>query len=403
MRSKAWIRSEAIQRLRADVWRVLSEASRTDDDVALAASALLQMPASDVRTLAQLQFVLSEPVGRLLDDMPRLMRRLTTTTVQETEAAADRVRGPVRWVETFSARAVSGLPHMYVTAPARRAFHTPENELLAFTLDAILDAGRATQWHVSTRQGAGAQVRQRVSDASRWRHARPLADISGLEPSPRRLSRVRTGRASKRYASVVETCDLYLALLKRLDREAIRQAIEDHALVVASNDALLEIECLFALIDGLVEVGWKRPRPRLLRNALLFESRMGDRRLTLHYQSAPQDLTAGSRYRSVQDAHGIPVGQLRPDFVLTTSDSQGVRRIVVEVKGGPKRRISDSARAALSDLLAYRRAFGPALGPQGAPYGLGIAWGEQLEPSDQSEILLCSPDTVGRALALLDI
>jgi hypothetical protein len=403
VRSLRWRRAEAIERIRADVWRVLSEASRSDDDIVLMASALLQMPAGDVRTLAQLQFVLSEPVGRVLEDMPQLMRRLTTTTVRETEAAADRVRGPVRWAETFPARAVSGLPHLYVTAPARRAFETPENELLVFVLEAIVQAGRATGWHESARRGPGDDLRRRVDVAVRWRQARALIDIAAVEPSPRHLSRVRAGRAARRYANVIEACDLYLAFLKRLDRDAIRDAIENRALLVASDDALLEIECLFSVIDALTQSGWSAPQPRLLSGGLVFASRRGGRSLLLHYQRAPAGLTAGSRYGRVQREHAIPVGQLRPDFTLTTVGVQGTRRVVFEVKGGERRTVAHSARAALVDLLAYRQAFSDGLAGQAGAYGVGIAWGAELSPAPFSEVLLCSPDTIGQAVAALDI
>ena len=77
------------------------------------------------------------------------------------------------------------------------------------------------------------------------------------------------------------------------------------------------------------------------------------------------------------------------------------RWILIEVKGGPKRGVRDSARAATHDLLAYRRAFGPALAERPGPYGLGYAWGAGLTPSADAEIVLCTPDTLTQALGLL--
>src|SRR5690349_596101 len=135
------------------------------------------MRSSEVRELSQLQFVLSDEVARLLAQMPFLIRRLTTTTVHETEASAERVRGPIRWSETFATRAAAGLPHLYVTAPARRAFQTPENELLVFALEAIARFGRATGWAKSTSAGVGSEVRDRTNNAVRWRQARALLDV----------------------------------------------------------------------------------------------------------------------------------------------------------------------------------------------------------------------------------
>jgi hypothetical protein len=70
---------------------------------------------------------------------------------------------------------------------------------------------------------------------------------------------------------------------------------------------------------------------------------------------------------------------------------------MVEVKGGA-RPVEDSARAAVSDLLAYRRAFASVLTKKDYPYGLGIAWGAELHPSIESEVVLTTPDNMAAAL-----
>jgi hypothetical protein len=56
------------------------------------------------------------------------------------------------------------------------------------------------------------------------------------------------------------------------------------------------------------------------------------------------------------------------------------------------------ARKAANDLLAYRRAFGSLLDDQPEPYGLGLAWGRELEPNSGAEIMLATPDTLASAL-----
>jgi hypothetical protein len=71
-----------------------------------------------------------------------------------------------------------------------------------------------------------------------------------------------------------------------------------------------------------------------------------------------------------------------------------------EVKG-VERAVEASARAAAFDLLAYRRAFERTLEKQEGPYAVGIAWGRELAPSSDGEIVFCSPDTVLDALKLV--
>ena len=55
----------------------------------------------------------------------------------------------------------------------------------------------------------------------------------------------------------------------------------------------------------------------------------------------------------------------------------------------------------MRDLFGYRRAFSEVLDRQPPPYGLGYAWGEGLQPSLDSDVTLCTPDTLTDALALV--
>src|SRR4051794_35383020 len=120
MRSRPWERREVIRDIRKDVWRYLTAAATTESELILEASALLQMSPAHVRTLGSIQFITADAVGRLLDGMPALSRRLRTSAVPEEEKSAERVRGAIRWGATIAERAASGLPQLYVTAPARR-------------------------------------------------------------------------------------------------------------------------------------------------------------------------------------------------------------------------------------------------------------------------------------------
>jgi hypothetical protein len=131
--------------------------------------------------------------------------------------------------------------------------------------------------------------------------------------------------------------------------------------------------------------------------SLFLRARRKGERLEIVYQATPNLLSANSRYRQVQKLHAIPPGGLRPDLVLRRTDNGADQWLLIEVKGG-ERKIEESARAALLDLLAYRSAFSYALADAPAAYGLGVAWGAELEPSREGEILLCSPDHLPEAL-----
>jgi hypothetical protein len=402
VRSVTWSREAAIGRTRRDIWRYVTQAARTDDDVVLEAAALLQMPASEIRTLAQIHFILSDEVGELLDQLPTLLRRLTTTTARRRETSAERVRGSIVWNETFAARA-TGLPHVFVTAPSERAYDTAENRLLVFVLARIAETGRRTGWHRSAAEGAGAEVRRRVSETDRWRASRALTDIAPTPPTPAAVTRVRSGRRRRDYRSAVDAYALYQRYLRRVRRDAIQDAVENHALVTSRDPVLLELLCAFALVKTLRKHGWLGSTAGLVRPPLLFRGHREHASVDVFYQHPPPQLRAGSVYRTIQKEHAFAFARhLVPDLVLRVKTGDKEQWVLVEVKG-IERSVEDSARAAINDLLAYRRAFEPVLGKQTDAYGIGIAWGAELEPKGTDEIVLCSPDTIPGALSVLGL
>jgi hypothetical protein len=401
VRTLAWDRADAIERVRRDVWRHITDLARDDDDeIALVAATLLQMPAGDVRRLAQIHFVLSGAVERLLAGMPELSRRLSTVTRSEIEIADGRIRGPVRWGETYRRRVAAGTRHLHVTAPAGRAFATPENELLAFALDAIAEQGRATGWQErASRKWIGGVVARRVADAERWRQLRALADLPSGQPSAATIGRVRAGRWRRTYAAVLDVVDLHRRFVRRMDRDEIQKAVEQHALVTSRDDVLRELCCAFETLDVLRRLGWEAVEPEgVVESSWIFRARRDGVTLELSYQQTPRALARASRYGAVQRSHGLHAGAMRPDLVLRLVGPDGERWLIVEVKGGDGAPVEQYARAALRDLLAYRRAFEDALGAQDGVYGIGYAWGAELAPSHEGEVVLCTPDTLAEAL-----
>jgi hypothetical protein len=399
VRDLRWNRAEIVDRVRDDVWRHLTQAAQNEPNVVLEAGALLRMPTAQVRELAYLHFILSDEVGGLLEEMPGLVRRLATTTVRDEERSAERIRGPIQWATTLGTRASTGVSLYYVTAPARRAYQTPENELLVEALESIRSAGKRTGWHKSSSPDIGVLIRDRVSQAERWLRVRMLGEIERRPVTARSIGRVRSGRSRRRYQAAIEVHAIYQRLLGRLDRGALRKVIEDHALITRSDDVLMELLCGFRIESALRGRGWETSRPGLVRGGALLRATRGLGRLTLFYQHTPRALSSGSRYAMIQKAHPFRrAGQLRPDFLFRLVTDGVVRWLLVEVKGGEQRNVAHYARAAALDLLAYRRAFDDVLTEGAETYGLGIAWGEELEPSGDAEICLCTPDTLPEAL-----
>ena len=396
MRTLTWRRADLITEIRSDVFRYLTPGADIETQL-LEASALLRMPATELQTVAQLQFLSSVELGALLEQLPLLARRLATTTMSEEEWSTERVRGAIQWSKTLSAQAATGLRHMYVTQPARRAYQTPENELLVFLLDETVRLGKLSGWYRSTSEVVGKLLSDRALDAERWSHTRALSSVERRSVTPMRIARIRSGRHRRRYQAALDAWDVYQRLVGKLNAQAIKDAVENHGLVAKDDHTLFELLTTFRVIEALKTQGWATEPLHLWQGSLRLRTQRGAERLTLYYQRTPQRLAKDSHYASVQRAHSLGVGGLRPDLVLRRPARGDDQWLLIEVKGGT-RPVEVSARAALLDLLAYRRAYEPAL-KRSTWYGLGIAFGAELAPSVLSEIRIATPDTMHDALA----
>lgn len=403
MRSVAWNRSARVAEVRDQIWKHVSPSSRFESPGLLAAAALLKWTQTDaLRLLGGLQFLLSNEVGEFLTAMPQLVRHLATASAREEQWTAERLHGPVQWSRTLALRAATGSQHIFVTAPAERVYQTPENELLVHVLDAIVQTARSSGWDQRglARELPAMKVKERLTDTTRWQQSRMLSAVERVPPTPRSLSRIRTGRSHHRYNRVLAAYDLLALLVGQLDRQAIRGAIERAGLVAAEEATLFELLTTFRLVDELALVGWRLHPFSLFRGRVHTRGVRADgRRIQLWYQSTPPDLALPSQYRHVLAAHGFPRQQdLRPDLVLRWTDrAQNDRWLVIECKLRSTG-VGPAAREALADLLTYRRAFNTTLAKAGTPYGLGVAWGEGLPPARDTEIALCTPDTLGDAV-----
>ena len=91
---------------------------------------------------------------------------------------------------------------------------------------------------------------------------------------------------------------------------------------------------------------------------------------------------------------------LVPPSLVSKSPDGEQRWLLIECKliTSQPRAVSSAARQALADLLLYRSDFDAALSHTRGTYGLGVAWGEGLQPNPASDIMLCTPDTLDDAI-----
>lgn len=402
MRPLLWDRRREIEQLRRDVWRYVTAAADSDDDVLMMAAALLDMPTQQVRVLAQIRFVLSPAVGALLDALPQLMQQLATTTANELESSQGEIRGTIRWGMTLSRRAASAGGDSFVTSQARRAYDTAENRLLAFALHEIHEQGRTLDWLGRARGKQADVVRDRVDRAGAALAQRALSGIATTEPDAVTVARVRHGRRRHRYAAVLDVVDVYEALVLRVDRDAVKDAVEQHALVTSSDATLFELRCLFGTVEALRAAGWEDEGDRLLQPPLVFSARRGEERIALYLRKAPTELTTCSRYLRTLRSHGFRRSHgLAPDLVIRHRRPDGIRWLLIEAKSYADP--GKAVRRANADLLGYRHDFADQLDRQPEPYGIGCVYAAGLVPEVDAGVALCTPDRLPQALAAVGL
>lgn len=398
MEHRPWLRREVVGELRDRIWLYLSPAN-TPSEVRLIAARLLHLGASDLRRLAAAHFLASAEVDAFLASLPDLVRRLSTTSAVTEESRPDRVRGPVLWPVTVGRRAATGVQHLYVTAPPQRAFQTPENQMVAFLLATIGRLADEVPWGQENQGATATAIRRKARTADYWANARPLVTLTGTEPDARTRMRIRGSRKAHHYRFAVETYELYRELISPGSVGALQRVIESRGLATRSDGVLFELLTLFRTLDVLVDLGWRVPRLRLMRNGFRTVARRGNRTLELSYQRVPSSLRLGSTYTAALGRHGLlDTSGLRPDLVLRLRGHDS-SWLLIESKTGLSRTVGESIRAALVDLLAYESAFSNVLEKVKDPIGLGIAWGADLNPV-HGRIMLCTIDRLRVGLQL---
>lgn len=401
MRKLPWERRARIHEVREQIWTYVSPSSQREGPGLVVAASMLGWPDGDVAELAALQFLLSAEVRDFVHQLPDLARRLSTTSVHGQERSTERIRGAVNWGQTLSGRLANGDRHLHVTTPVERAYQTAENELLVHVLDAVVRLATATGWDKPhLRSEPATTIRTHLTEAKRWQSSSMLTPVKRVAPTPRALARIASGRAHVRYGSVLAAYGRLDALVERLDRDAIRSAIEDVGLVTTQSSILFELLTLFRVIAALEKHGWQLLPLRLFHGAVETHGTRSDGRgIELWYQPKAPVLGEVSRYREILEGHGFKASHdLRPDFVLRWQSASGAQRtLMIECKLSTTDGVEKTARGALFDLLAYRQAFGQT---PGEPYGLGVAWGAGLAPRRDREIMLCTPDKIEEALSV---
>jgi hypothetical protein len=221
---------------------------------AAAVQALTGLHANAARQLVALHLAGSPEADLLLDRMHDIVRTLAIATTSHPVRTTGEVRGPILWSETIAARTASpGASGVLICSSPVKAYDTPENHVLAYSLARIRDAAQAIERHPAEPVAGtlSRRARHNGTRAARALEHRTLAGIDRTKPHGRELRAARSGSRSRHYRPAVAMLEramdpvpaavivaitnarakrqhgLLLALLDRLDPAAGTLQIED--------------------------------------------------------------------------------------------------------------------------------------------------------------------------------
>jgi hypothetical protein len=279
----------------------------------------------------------SPEADRLLDELPRTIRSLATSTALHTERCRGELRGPVLWSETISARASSfGDEDLHICLTPSRAYDVGENRVLVAALVAVRDAAQVAMEHTPAHDHDSAlfaRIRRNGTDARRFVEHPSLAGVARVVPTGRMLARTR---ASKKRRSYSPALDLLSRAANPLDAPTVRAWCDRRtraqlwmltAVLAGIEAAGVHVPAVRA-VDGHLEVGDLRfHRPALL----------GDPR-------SPSGITFGSLLVDVPDELADPDRSRAEAALLARAGG----RHVVLVRG------EDDIDQAVAQVLARR-------------------------------------------------
>lgn len=341
------VRKQLAEGVRSYLPYFLSKSSSLISDPLEDAARLLNLPAADLRHLAEVHFSLSSVVEEFLNALPQGLRRPTTMT-DRPRVVSQQVTGPVDWGATIRLRAASGgTEAFYVTRPALRIYDSLENRALRW---AIEDLDRLFQRVAGVESGlrdldTGAWVEQ--VRGRRMELARSLR-IGWLQSVPRTPSRPDAHARMRLQASRLPMYRMHLMeLLNGFDRylyeispEAVAELVVERYFQPSLDWQLFEIAVAFRLAKGIEIAGGVWSEAGLLvggagrRPYAKFTMTDGSI-VRLWYQKWPKP--DSSHQRDVMQHHALTGPGSRPDIIVERhSGGLRVDLVLLELKASAR-------------------------------------------------------------------
>lgn len=335
-----------------NLWRYIQRNARTnviaDSETVMN---LTSLSPDDIRTLADIQFLLSKSVSLLIDEIaPKIINRLSKASVSERITSRPPIKGTIDWHKTFLARATEGNDRsVFVYARRSQIFDLPENRLFLYVLRHIYEAAkritpddfRSLTWYAEA-PACGKWIDRITAIAAhslRFLRNPYIARIGALHELSERLIEA-VGRSREPYYR--ELADIAKNLLANQNSPVryLHHHLKGNILEPLNKDDLFEVAVLFKIIETAKLCGWTETRTKLIgsssRTACTLKKNAHV--LNIYYQKLPARLSDRSRYKDLLKAHGFPDSLRRPDIILSLEGPLRKMHCIIEVKRSESKR-----------------------------------------------------------------
>lgn len=337
---------------------------------------------SNLEQLLIIRFLLRDDVKDFARELPILLRRFKTTTVQHTEIQTGEVRGQINWDETFKRRMAENPKDrtVFATSESIRSYSATENRVLKELLESLYKVLYKDKYIIGFQNREWYAEWQSLKEniAHAYKKNVYMQRIDNRSVSERDIRKTMHHR-SKLYRDAAKLLSSYRMLIhKSYTMEDIREILQETFIAPENKDVLFELYWVVQLIKNNTEesrlyildgshnlvASWEKEQ----QEYHLYHNSAGSDRISFHI--AAREVEASNnpylerKYDSFTSYNKLantffnrtPNNSLwrgRPDFLLEVLDKDTgelVKLIIGEVKNTSR---VEYASTGLAELLDY--------------------------------------------------
>lgn len=377
-------------------------AGATIEDLENIVKNLTLLEIKEVNLLSTVHFLLSDETKKLVEIVPRILRRLSHSTQKERVENRGYVRGRIDWNLTIKERCAQGYNQtIFVCRPPSRIYNLPENQLLKLVLTQIkrlieetanlpkVEEKNIRLEKLRTEDGKEkwtdriVWLKYHVNNALKNAHLREV-DLP-KQVNQQMIRRAQTAR-NKDYEFVGDSYSLHRHIIQKMDEGILRELIEMRILEPLEKDTLYELFVLFEVMDSLgnpEEINLIRPGAKAIGKYKIGEETVG-----VYFQRV-KGLFEKSEYKQIFDDYELDVSSRRPDIILHFERKDIF--MIIEVKRTMNR---DYIVDSVYKVLGYLADFNKHFGKEQKPKGVLVVWDIQRLRKTEQEVSILAHNKV---------